>query len=58
MAAGREETERMGSMLAMAKKTAPTHPHPDSPKTPPGNLINSLTGILDHMRDALSGRGR
>lgn len=58
LAAGREETERMGKMLAMAKKTAPTHPHPDAPDRPPGNLMNSVTGIVDHMRDALSGRGR
>lgn len=58
LAAGREQTESMGSALAMAKRTAPTHPHPSSPKTPPANVMNSVTGIVDHIRDALSGRGR
>jgi hemerythrin superfamily protein len=56
-AAGLEETERLGGMIAAAKKVAPTRPHPDAPDTPPGNIMNSFTGLVDRMRDAFSGRG-
>ncbi|WP_308282485.1 hemerythrin domain-containing protein [Pseudonocardia nigra] len=57
-AAGLEGTNRMGSMIEAAKKVAPTRPHPDAPDTPPGNVMNSFTGLVDRMRDAFSGRGR
>lgn len=57
-AAGLDATNRLGTQVAAAKKLAPTRPHPAAPDTPPGNVMNSLTGLMDQMRDALSGRGR
>jgi hypothetical protein len=37
-----------------AQQTAPTHPHPHAPDTPPGNLIvGSMTAVTDRVRDAL-----
>jgi hemerythrin superfamily protein len=35
----RKELEELAQALEKAKKTAPTHPHPRTPDTPPGNLI-------------------
>lgn len=41
------------------KKIAPTRPHPAAPDRPPVNkIMNPLTGLVDRMRDALTGRGR
>ncbi|HUR08087.1 MAG TPA: hypothetical protein VM347_36465 [Nonomuraea sp.] len=41
------------------KKIAPTRPHPSAPDTPPGNkLLGPATGLIDRLRDALSGRGK
>jgi hypothetical protein len=42
-----------------AKKMAPTRPHPSAPDTPPANkLLAPGTGLVDRLRDALSGRGK
>lgn len=50
-----EELEALGSKIETTKKTAPTHPHPHAPNTPPGNIIvGPPTGLLDRLRDALS----
>lgn len=57
-AAGLDATNNLGTAIAAAKKVAPTRPHPGAPDTPPANVMNSLAGLLDHLRDALSGRGR
>ncbi len=41
---------------AKAKAVAPTHPHPNVPSEPPGNLIVGVpVALLDRMRDALLG---
>jgi hemerythrin-like domain-containing protein len=56
-AVSRQELEKLGVKLETAKKIAPTRPHP---RTPPNSLvlkvIGMFTAILDHVRDALSGR--
>lgn len=50
---GKEELDALGLAMAQAKKTAPTHPHPMSPDTPPGNfIVGALAKILDVGRDA------
>lgn len=55
---GREELEAVGLAMEQAKKTAPTHPHPMSPDTPPGNfIVGALARILDMGRDAASEAG-
>jgi hypothetical protein len=43
----------------MAKKMAPTRPHPAAPDTPPANkLLAPGAGLVDRLRDALTGRGK
>ncbi|MFC9926470.1 hemerythrin domain-containing protein [Streptomyces sp. NPDC127190] len=49
----------LGDKVRRAKKTAPTRPHPSAPDTPPANkLLAPGAGLVDRMRDALSGRGK
>jgi hemerythrin superfamily protein len=45
--------EGMGEAMEKAKKTAPTHPHPKAPSTPPANVVaGPPTAALDRVRDA------
>jgi hemerythrin superfamily protein len=45
--------KELGDRLAVAKKTAPTRPHPRSPDTPPGNLVaGAAAAMFDTARDA------
>ncbi|WP_149824083.1 hemerythrin domain-containing protein [Streptomyces tailanensis] len=49
----------LGEKVRMAKKTAPTRPHPAAPSKPPANkLLAPGLGLVDRMRDALTGRGK
>jgi hemerythrin superfamily protein len=49
----------LGDKVRMAKKTAPTRPHPSAPDKPPANkLLAPGVGLVDRLRDALSGRGK
>ncbi|MFI2645431.1 hemerythrin domain-containing protein [Streptomyces sp. NPDC018610] len=58
-AASPEELEKLGEKVRTAKKTAPTRPHPSAPDTPPANkLLAPGAGMVDRIRDALSGRGK
>jgi hemerythrin-like domain-containing protein len=56
-AVSRKQLETIGRQLETAKKVAPTRPHPG---TPPSSLLLKTAGMLvavvDHLRDALSGR--
>jgi hemerythrin superfamily protein len=46
----------LGEALATAKKSAPTHPHPRSPDTPPGNsVVGTIAGVIDRVGDNISG---
>jgi hemerythrin superfamily protein len=50
--------DELGAKVRRAKKTAPTRPHPSAPDTPPGNrLLAPAAGLIDRLRDALTGRG-
>ncbi|GAA2670528.1 hemerythrin domain-containing protein [Nonomuraea recticatena] len=54
-----EQLVELAGKVQQAKKMAPTRPHPAAPDTPPGNkLLAPGTGLVDRMRDALTGRGR
>ncbi|MGW7415846.1 hemerythrin domain-containing protein [Streptomyces sp. NPDC054863] len=54
-----EAIDELGDRLRRAKKTAPTRPHPGTPDTPPANkLLAPGAGLVDRVRDALSGRGK
>jgi len=53
--ASREELQQMATM---AKRLAPTHPHPHAPSTPPGNvIIGAAAALIDKARDKMTGRG-
>ena len=54
-----ETLDALGEKIRMAKKMAPTRPHPSAPDTPPANkLLAPGAGLVDRLRDALSGRGK
>ncbi|CBG74863.1 hemerythrin domain-containing protein [Streptomyces sp. LBUM 1478] len=49
----------LGDKVRRAKKLAPTRPHPSAPTKPPANKILAPgLGLVDRMRDALTGRGK
>ncbi|MCX5064118.1 MULTISPECIES: hemerythrin domain-containing protein [unclassified Streptomyces] len=54
-----EALDDLGDKVRRAKKLAPTRPHPSAPDTPPANkLLAPGAGVVDRMRDVLSGRGK
>ncbi|MFF4957675.1 hemerythrin domain-containing protein [Streptomyces sp. NPDC001222] len=58
-AASPETLDELGDKVRRAKKTAPTRPHPAAPDTPPANkLLAPGAGLVDRIRDALTGRGQ
>jgi hemerythrin superfamily protein len=49
--------QELGDKVTSAKQVAPTRPHPASPDRPPANkLLDPGAGLVDRIRDALSGR--
>ena len=51
--------DELGRTVRTAKVSAPTHPHPAAPHTPPGNiLIDPALGLVDRARDHFSGHGQ
>jgi hemerythrin superfamily protein len=54
-----EALDELGEKVRQAKKTAPTRPHPSAPDKPPANkLLAPGMGLVDRLRDALTGRGK
>lgn len=52
-----DELLEMGRKVESVKKMAPTRPHPAAPDQPPGDkLLGPTAGLVDRMRDALTGR--
>jgi hemerythrin superfamily protein len=46
----------LGDAMVEAKKSAPTHPHPRAPDTPPGNSVaGTIAGVIDRVGDNISG---
>jgi hemerythrin superfamily protein len=53
---GRKALGELGDAMAQARAIAPTHPHPRSPDTPPGNIIAGAgAGVVDRFTDTVSG---
>jgi len=53
---GRNDLADLGDAMEDAKKSAPTHPHPRSPDTPPGNILaGAAAGVVDRVTDTVSG---
>ncbi|WPB77522.1 hemerythrin domain-containing protein [Archangium violaceum] len=49
-----QELRDMAEALMLAKRAAPTRPHPRAPDTPPGNLVaGAVSAVLDMGKDAL-----
>lgn len=47
------ELKDMAEALTLAKKAAPTRPHPRAPDTPPGNLVaGAVAAVIDMGKDA------
>jgi hypothetical protein len=54
-----EELDRLGGLLARAKQTAPTRPHPGAPDEPPAlAFAGPVAAAYDRLRDRLQGRPR
>jgi hemerythrin superfamily protein len=48
------ELQTMAQALMVAKRAAPTRPHPRAPDTPPGNLVaGTMSAVLDMGKDAV-----
>jgi len=57
-AAAPEQLRSLSEKLEAAKKVAPTRPHPDTPPSAAVlNTVGMVTATIDHVRDAVSGRG-
>jgi hemerythrin superfamily protein len=53
------DLRRLGEQVQAAKDKAPTRPHPAAPDRPPLNkLLAPGAGLVDRIRDRLSGRGQ
>ncbi|MER5224859.1 hemerythrin domain-containing protein [Streptomyces flaveus] len=51
--------DELGDKVRQAKKLAPTRPHPSAPDKPPANkLLAPGGGLVDRLRDAMTGRGK
>ncbi|MEU2613425.1 hemerythrin domain-containing protein [Micromonospora sp. NPDC007271] len=51
------ELIRLGNRWEIAEEAAPTRPHPGTPASPPWNkLVEPAVGVLDKVRDAVTGR--
>ncbi|GGK91850.1 hemerythrin [Streptomyces flaveus] len=51
--------DELGDKVRQAKKLAPTRPHPSAPDKPPANkLLAPGAGLVDRVRDTLTGRGK
>lgn len=51
------QMEELGEKISRAKKLAPTRPHPSAPDRPPmDKVVGPPTGIVDRIRDKMSGR--
>jgi hemerythrin superfamily protein len=55
-ALGRNALNDLGDAMVEAKATAPKHPHPEAPDTPPGNLVaGAAAAVTDKVGDTVSG---
>jgi hemerythrin superfamily protein len=49
-----QQLGELGDRYDKALESAPTHPHPHAPDTPPGNtLLGPIAALIDRVRDAM-----
>jgi hemerythrin superfamily protein len=54
-----DQLDKLATTVEALKKIVPTHPHPKAPDHPPFNaLLGPGAGLLDRVRDLLTGRGK
>ena len=54
-----DQLDKLATVVQGLKKIVPTHPHPKAPDHPPFNaLLGPGAGLLDRVRDMLTGRGK
>lgn len=54
-----DELRALGEQARLLKKIAPTRPHPAQPNSPLAHAtVGPLVGLVDRVRDAVSGRGQ
>lgn len=54
-----QELTRLGRQSVQLRKVAPTRPHPATPNHPAVHLtVGPVVGLVDRVRDRVSGRGR
>lgn len=54
-----EQLDELGEKVRQAKATAPTRPHPSAPDdSAAGKLVGAGVGLVDRVRDMLTGRGQ
>lgn len=57
--AGVEELRAIGGAWEVQRRVAPTRPHPDVPRRPPGNVLASLPlAVSDRAKDVVTGTSR
>jgi hemerythrin superfamily protein len=55
----RDELVDMATRVETVKKIAPTRPHPMTPNEPGIRMtVGPIASLIDHIRDAVSGRGK
>ncbi|MBL8775962.1 MAG: hemerythrin domain-containing protein [Acidimicrobiales bacterium] len=53
-ALGRKDLGALGDAMQRARRIAPTHPHPRSPDTPPGNIaVGAAAAVADRVGDGV-----
>jgi hemerythrin superfamily protein len=53
---GRKALNDLGDAMVEARKTAPTHPHPEAPDTPTSNAVaGTANAVADRVGDTVSG---
>ena len=53
---GRKDLASLGDAMETARRVAPTHPHPRSPDTPPGNIAaGAAAAVADRVGDGVKG---
>jgi hemerythrin superfamily protein len=58
-AVDKEQLDKLAGIVEGLKRIVPTHPHPMAPDHPPFNaLLGPGAGLLDRVRDMLTGRGK
>lgn len=51
-----QDLAKLEDALDGGKAMAPTHPHPMAPNKPPYNYMNAAAGVMDQIRDTVTGR--